>query len=597
MGRLRSFTLIEAIFYVVIITIIAAFAMEVIVSTVTTFGKARVKRTINEQGIGVMERMIREIRLSGEIDAAGSVFSVNPGKLSLNTIISPSDETPITRQFFLQGQNLMLKEGSASSAPLTNNVRVTKLTFHRINPVVNSYYVRGSWGGCSDSANGTSPATAFCTISKAATVVAPGNVVLVGAGTYNETVVLTISGTAGNYIGFIADTTGAYTGDAGSVVVDGGTYGFQFTSPGLGNSPGTDYILIDGFTITGATSGIWSAHGSDFNVVRNSAITGNTNGIVLTTAWGNSSYAHATGWVIENNDIFANTNAGIYFANGEYTNTIVQNNRIYNNTTGILATDGGNGGFEPANNVTIQHNQIYSNSDRGISGHVWFDGLFFNNLIYNNGGNGFTAPFRSNASAEVITFRNNTIHNNGGDGMIFGNSTNRGGMNPSSVIENNIVTNNGDDGMDITLGRYCSIPRNNNVWNNTNNYEDCASLTGTNGNISQNPLFVDAGATLDAHLQAIATGHAANSPSIDTGFQSALSIGLDAKTTRIDGVGDMGTVDMGYHYGETPLLGPFLISGSPETEFVRIELTLEAGQGRLFSSQTFYSTVVLRRSY
>ena len=595
---MRSFTLIEAIFYVAIVSIIATFATEAIVSTVTIFGKARVKRTINEQGISVMERMLREIRLSDEIDIGSSILGSSPGKLSLNTIVSPLNETPIGRQFFIQGQNLILKEGSASSAPLTNNVRITKLLFRRINPIINAYYVRGSWGGCSNSANGTSPATAFCTISKAASVVVPGNTVLVGAGTYNETVVLTVSGTAGNYIGFIADTTGAYTGDAGSVIVDGGAYGFQFTSPGLGNSPGTDYILIDGFTITGSTSGIWSAHGSDFNVIRNSTITGNTNGIVLTNAWGNGSYAHATGWVIENNDILANITSGIYFANGEYTNTIVQNNRIYGNTRGISATDGGNAGFEPANNVTIQHNKIYGNVDYGIAGHVWFDGVIANNHIYNNAHHGIYYPYRSNSSLQPVTIRNNTINNNLDHGILFYT-----GMKAQTIIENNIVS---DQVVGISsrrpfgaghIGPCSPNVKNNNAWNNSSqNYAGgCSGIAGTEGNISANPLYVSAPA--DVHLQATATGHAANSPSIDTGFQSSITIGLDSKTTRIDGVGDAGTVDMGYHYGETPLLGPFLLSASANTESVRIELTIEGGQGRLLSSETFYGTAVLRRSY
>src|SRR5689334_15846214 len=78
-----------------------------------------------------------------------------------------------------------------------------------------TYYVRVTG---SNSNNGLSAGAAFLTLAKAATVVAAGDLVHVGAGTYRETISLSTSGTAGNAIQWVADYDGLYTGDAGDVV-------------------------------------------------------------------------------------------------------------------------------------------------------------------------------------------------------------------------------------------------------------------------------------------------------------------------------------------------------------------------------------------
>ncbi|OGP58914.1 MAG: hypothetical protein A2V67_20785, partial [Deltaproteobacteria bacterium RBG_13_61_14] len=53
---------------------------------------------------------------------------------------------------------------------------------------------------------------------------------------------------------------------------------------------------------------------------------------------------------------------------------------------------------------------------------------------------------------------------------------------------------------------------------------------------------------LDFYLSQTAAGQGADSPCVDAGGDLASDLGLDAYTTRTDGVLDSGTVDMGYHY-------------------------------------------------
>lgn len=81
-----------------------------------------------------------------------------------------------------------------------------------------TYYVRKTGD---DSAGGTTPGTAWQTIGKAASTMAAGDTVYIGAGFYNETVTLTVSGSAGSPIVYIGDVSGRYTDDAGLVILDG----------------------------------------------------------------------------------------------------------------------------------------------------------------------------------------------------------------------------------------------------------------------------------------------------------------------------------------------------------------------------------------
>lgn len=83
-----------------------------------------------------------------------------------------------------------------------------------------TYYVRRN--GNNGSA-GTSAATAWLTIDYAASTVAAGDIIYIGAGFYAEKVTLDTSGSAGSVIKFIGDVTGEYTGDAGLIIINGST--------------------------------------------------------------------------------------------------------------------------------------------------------------------------------------------------------------------------------------------------------------------------------------------------------------------------------------------------------------------------------------
>jgi len=102
-----------------------------------------------------------------------------------------------------------------------------------------TYYVRKTG---SDLNTGLSPAAAFLTIQKAInTLVSGAHVVYVGAGIYEEEILVNKSGQSNsNRLRIVADTLGNFTGDFGSVVIDGNVC-FNFQTP-------EQFVTIENFT-------------------------------------------------------------------------------------------------------------------------------------------------------------------------------------------------------------------------------------------------------------------------------------------------------------------------------------------------------------
>ncbi|MHC4440818.1 MAG: right-handed parallel beta-helix repeat-containing protein, partial [Planctomycetota bacterium] len=68
-------------------------------------------------------------------------------------------------------------------------------------------------------------------------------------------------------------------------------------------------------------------------------------------------------------------------------------------------------------------------------------------------------------------------------------------------------------------------------------------------NIEADPLFVT-GPLDKYYLSQIPAGQDVNSPAVDAGSDLAENLGLSDYTTRVDGEGDEGTVDIGYHFSD-----------------------------------------------
>jgi parallel beta-helix repeat protein len=209
-----------------------------------------------------------------------------------------------------------------------------------------TYFVRKTGNDLND---GLTPATAFKTIGKAASLVQAGGRVYVGAGEYMEGDITPANrGIAGKPINFIADIDGAQTGDAGQVIVLG--YGFS-TGFNLNNRP---WVTITAFIVEYSDIGIAVKAGSNFAQV--------TNNVVL----GNGIY-------------------GIYVQDSSYVRVI--NNLVYfNETDGIRV----GGTFRGSQNVAL-----------------------WNNTVYGNGGNGFTIGSIALGAPHSLLYNNITFRNEG----------------------------------------------------------------------------------------------------------------------------------------------------------------------------------------
>lgn len=434
------------------------------------------------------------------------------------------------------------------------------------------YYVRKTG---SDSNDGLTPNSAFLTIQKAASVAQPGDWVLVGAGEYEERVEILNSGTSDNYIYFVADKDGIYTGDKGEVKISGKDFGFYISSK--------KYIEIYGFKIENTTSSAILISGSNAGYIK---IYQN----IISNNSGNGIYVDgASNIEVIKNEIFA-SQIGIYLKNSS--NSQIKANKVYQNSSdGIKVessnsvslifnesfSNGGKGIFilTNSNNCEIKNNLTYLNNGAGIE---VFDHAsqieILNNKSYSNSGAGIS--FKGNIS-NANKILSNLIYSNSGPGILLSNNCvnndilnntlflNQNGIlielnSNNNKIKNNIVASSSFSG--IKVSESTNIEEDfNDLWQNNPNYD---GISPGPSSISVDPLFVDPdgndnilggenGKDDSFHLSQIDAGQSTTSQAVDKGSDTASNLGLSEKTTRTDNVTDSGIVDMGFHYSlETP---------------------------------------------
>ena len=288
--------------------------------------------------------------------------------------------------------------------------------------------------------------------------------------------------------------------------------------------PGTYLETID---FLGKNITVTSTNPDDPDIVADTVIDGDGKGSVVTFASGETSDAVLTGFTITGGYGTAVSEVGgnIYWGAGIFcygTSPTIKSNIITDNIGPIemigdnqaqwkLCYGAGIGCFQSSAIVT--NNIIKNNS--GYAGAIFMagDDKICNNLIYDNS---------AVIGGGVILFAGRLINN-----TIVGNDTNANaqfGSGPGGniyividnqfsqgLILNNIICNalsgggiSGEGNIDESMISF------NNVWGNSPaNYMEMSEQTGINGNISENPLFVDAQAK-DFHLQL-------DSPCIDAG--------------------------------------------------------------------------------
>lgn len=351
-----------------------------------------------------------------------------------------------------------------------------------------NYFVDNANGN--DLNNGTSLATAWKTIKKACNAATPNSIVQIKAGTYNENVVVNVSGTAGNPITFKN-----YNND--TVIIDGtGTSGTTLLT--IKNK---QYLNFENLTLQNLTKN--NAQG----ILVESAASTTTpvttllfkNITVRNINW-NSSRTKTPG---------SNNNAQPFIAYGRgttadraITNLVIDSCTFYNNITGYsesLSLDGNIDGFTIKNclvhdNVnigiyaggnygecsvpaldhtrdgTIENNTCYNNvAFYATSGGIYADGsknvVIRRNICYGNG-YGVEIGCEENGTTENITLIDNLIYANDDAGIAVGGyTTETTGQVLGCTIRNNTLfeNDNGQNGsgeLYITKASNCSFENN-----------------------------------------------------------------------------------------------------------------------------------------
>ncbi len=183
--------------------------------------------------------------------------------------------------------------------------------------------------------------------------------------------------------------------------------------------------------------------------------------------------------------------------------------------------------------------------------------LFTGNFSGDDGG--AIAVLQGTSNFSFLTIHLNEAFDDGGGMRIHT-------IDSVSVVSSIITSNQGKAGINVISA---NIPFISHVccWDNTfSNYNGMEDPTGTNGNISEDPLFADA----DLNISQIEAGQPVDSPALNAGHASAEETVIHGLSTRTDSIPDTATADMGFHHINYEQTG---VSPEPPAETIEMTLT------------------------
>ncbi|HYM77408.1 MAG TPA: right-handed parallel beta-helix repeat-containing protein [Candidatus Dormibacteraeota bacterium] len=377
------------------------------------------------------------------------------------------------------------------------------------------------------------------TIQDAINAANPGDLVLVAPGTYTENI---------NFLG--KAITVKSSGGAKVTIIDGGKIAPVVT---FNTNEGSKSVL-NGFTVQNGTStfnssydggGIYISGASP--IVRNNIIQNN-----VACSEGGGIAVEFSSAQIRNNTIKNNSQSGCSggpggggIAVGGAGSAVIIGNKIQNNSWG---SNGGGITLWAAGTPTIENNVISGNSSNGGQGGGIYivndsNALIVQNLFYANTGSQGGAIYLSMPSGSTgPVLVNNTIV--GGTGATTqGAAVWAGGFDNQVLFYNNLLVGLTGENAVFCDSTYSTLPP---VFTNNDAYSPsgtglmgtCASEEGTTGNISADPLFVNATKN-NYQLQS-------GSPVINVGDNSAPDIlqkDLLGKPRIVGGIIDMGAYE------------------------------------------------------
>ncbi|MEW5907766.1 MAG: hypothetical protein AB1643_01095 [Patescibacteria group bacterium] len=141
MKKSKGVSLIEGIIYMAIFIVISVAVINSLIIVLGSFGKAKLLSAIDYSGEAAMERMIRETRMSYDVDSSFSVFGSNPGRLVLKKYISGGATTTV--DFYINNGLLFVSEGGEAGETLIySGVSVSNFTLNSISSSTTSKAIK-----------------------------------------------------------------------------------------------------------------------------------------------------------------------------------------------------------------------------------------------------------------------------------------------------------------------------------------------------------------------------------------------------------------------------------------------------------------------
>ena len=280
----------------------------------------------------------------------------------------------------------------------------------------------------------------WLTIQHAAETMVAGDTVYIKAGTYKERVIPHNSGSADNYIVYIA-----HPGD--TVTIDGDSISLPSEWGGLFDVSDKSYIKISGLRIINAGP-------NDNNV---GILVDNSSHIIIEKNYTYNTVSSGIGVWDSDNIIIADNEVELACNDGEQecitvavTDTFeVKNNHVHHGGPGNMGGEGIDV-KDGSSNGKVYKNHVHDINRLGIYVDAWDKHTYnievFQNIVHDCADNGFALVSEKGGLLENITFYNNIAYNNEACGFTFGHWGEHAPSRPMKNIKviNNTFYNNGE---------------------------------------------------------------------------------------------------------------------------------------------------------
>lgn len=124
----KGFSLVEVVMYVSILITILLIVSNSTLLMARAYSGLKISRDINESAVNILERVVRETRVSQSVNISESIFDNDSGVLSVSSM-NESDEIESVKFYVENGNLKMMRNLTDLGALNKSNVNVKKMIF------------------------------------------------------------------------------------------------------------------------------------------------------------------------------------------------------------------------------------------------------------------------------------------------------------------------------------------------------------------------------------------------------------------------------------------------------------------------------------